>query len=272
MIALTRLSGYAHVAVKYGVDEALFLDSIMYWYRHNRANDMNFHDGRWWTYNSMAAFVDLFPWWSDKQLRRIIKSCKEQGALLTANYNSDGRDRTVWYSPSDELLQLYGDSQTGECICPNGQMQMPKQADASAQTGEPLPCNYIHVDNIPPITPPQGEASPKRKRRETKSAPNWEPERFAGFWAMYPRGEKKQAAIQAWDNLRPSGEVIDTMARALKRQVASEEWQRGVGIPYASTYLNQRRWEDEVKAPAKQVAPITGGARVVTETTEVPEW
>ena len=89
---------------------------------------------------------------------------------------------------------------------------------------------------------------------------------------MYPRGEKKQAAIQAWDNLRPSGEVIDTMARALKRQVASEEWQRGVGIPYASTYLNQRRWEDEVKAPAKQVAPITGGARVVTETTEVPEW
>ena len=154
MIALTRLSGYAHVAIQYGVDEALFLDSIMYWYRHNRANDMNFHDGRWWTYNSMAAFVELFPWWSDKQLRRIIKSCKEKGALLTANYNSDGRDRTVWYSPSDELLQLYGDSQTGECIRPNGQMQMPEQADASDQKGEPLPCNY-HVDNNPPIIPPQ---------------------------------------------------------------------------------------------------------------------
>ena len=272
MIALTRLSGYAHVAVKYGVDEALFLDSIMYWYRHNRANDMNFHDGRWWTYNSMAAFVELFPWWSDKQLRRIIKSCKEQGALLTANYNSDGRDRTVWYSPSDELLQLYGDSQTGECIRPNGQMQMPEQADASDQKGEPLPCNY-HVDNIPPIIPPQGEGAPKRKRRGgAKKAPDWEPERFAGFWALYPRGEKKQAAIQAWDSLRPSGEVIDTMARALKRQVASEEWQRGVGIPYASTYLNQRRWEDEIKAPARQTLPMTTGTRVVVETTEVPEW
>ena len=125
MAGLTRLSGYAHVAMKYGVDEAIFLDSIMFWYRHNRANGLNFHDDRWWTYNSMAAYVELFPWWSDKQLRRIIKSCREQGALLTANYNEDGRDRTVWYSPSDELLLLYGD----DCNFPNGQMHLPKWAD-----------------------------------------------------------------------------------------------------------------------------------------------
>jgi len=27
--------------------------------------------------------------------------------------------------------------------------------------------------------------------------------------------------------------------------MATDSWQRGVGIPYAATYLNQRRWEDD---------------------------
>ena len=266
MAGLTRLSGYAHVAMKYGVDEAIYLDSIMFWYRHNRANGLNYHDDRWWTFNSMAAFVELFPWWSDKQLRRIIKSCKEQGALLTANYNTDGRDRTVWYSPSDELLLLYGD----ESNFPNGQMHLPKRADASAQMGEPLPCIYIHDNNIPPIVPQTGDGEkPSKRRRESKDAPDHKPERFAGFWKLYPRGENKQAAIRAWDKLKPSDEMIDTMARALRRQVASEEWQRGIGIPYASTYLNQQRWTDEVKAASVAAEPAR---RVVVEQTEVPTW
>ena len=40
------------------------------------------------------------------------------------------------------------------------------------------------------------------------------------------------------------------MSRALVRQKASEEWQRGIGIPYAVRWLRRRRWEDEIKAPA----------------------
>ena len=96
--------------------------------------------------------------------------------------------------------------------------------------------------NIPPKAPQVG-----RRSREPKKTPDWKPERFTGFWAYYPRGENKQAAIRAWDKLRPSDELIDTMAQALRRQVASEDWQQGIGIPYASTWINQRRWEDEDK-------------------------
>ena len=40
------------------------------------------------------------------------------------------------------------------------------------------------------------------------------------------------------------------MGRALRRQKAWDEWQRGIGIPHLSTYLNQRRWEDELEEPA----------------------
>lgn len=97
---------------------------------------------------------------------------------------------------------------------------------------------------------PQSAETPKRKRRATKSAPDYRPDTFARFWAAYPRGEDKQGAIAAWDELKPDDATLQAMSRALVRQRASEEWQRGIGIPYAVRWLRRRRWEDEIKAPA----------------------
>lgn len=96
----------------------------------------------------------------------------------------------------------------------------------------------------------QSGEPPKRKRRATKSAPDYRPDTFARFWAAYPRGEDKQGAIAAWDELKPDDATLQAMSRALVRQRASEEWQRGIGIPYAVRWLRRRRWEDEIKAPA----------------------
>ena len=107
--------------------------------------------------------------------------------------------------------------------------------------------NINKLNDIPPIVPQGG-----RRRKEPKKAPDWKPERFQKFWKFYPRGESKQAAIAAWDKLKPTDELINTMAIALTRQMASEEWRRGIGIPYASTWLNQRRWEDDIKTSAKE--------------------
>lgn len=97
----------------------------------------------------------------------------------------------------------------------------------------------------------ESDTPPKRKRRRsTKSVPDYEPELFERFWAAYPRGEDRQGAVAEWDSLRPDRETMMAMSRALVRQRASEEWQRGIGIPYAVRWLRRRRWEDEIKAPA----------------------
>lgn len=116
------------------------------------------------------------------------------------------------------------------------------------------------IQDNPPEAPQRGRA-----RREPKKEPDWKPERFAAFWSSYPRGESKQAAIAAWDKLRPSDELLVIMAKALKRQMQTEQWQRGIGIPYASTWLNQRRWEDEggKPVPSWPVGPAGG---------ELPVW
>ena len=108
-----------------------------------------------------------------------------------------------------------------------------------------------------------GELPKRKRRRSTKSVPDYEPELFERFWAAYPRGEDRQGAVAEWDSLRPDRETILAMSRALVRQKASEEWQRGIGIPYAVRWLRRRRWEDEIKAPAPQ--PESAGG-------DLPVW
>ena len=294
MTALTQISGYAHVAERYGFEEAVFLDSIVYWYRTNRANNRNFRDGRWWTYNSIKAFEEVFPWWTAKQIRRIANSCREQGALIAGEYNEDRRDRSLWYTPGDELLALYGLAETGKCTCPNGQMQSPKGADECAQTGKciyGIPCINHACTYMTPYSPPEGDEpsvksdpgtsfgsaerpsrqpaaapvdkpKPKTRRsRAKKSVPTHSPERFEQFWAVYPGvSGSRLKAVAEWDALAPDEELINEMARALGRQMRTQQWRDGIGIPHAFRWLRDRRWTD--KLPETPQHPDTSGGRM----------
>ena len=114
---------------------------------------------------------------------------------------------------------------------------------------------------VPKEEPPK--APQGGRRREPKEAPDWKPERFAKFWQLYPRGEAKQAAIKAWDALKADDELLIVMGRALLSQMASREWTEGVGIPYAATWLNQRRWTDAPKTPTA-LPPVQEGRRDLT--------
>lgn len=260
------------MAAVYGMEEAVFLDAIMFWYRANRGDNRNFYDGRWWTYNSVKAYESIFPWWNAGQIRRIIARCREKGALLAGDYNEDRRDRTAWYSPSDELLAMYGESEN--CICRKQQMQSPETTNSDDENGKcniRKPCsNHVETD-MAPYSPPEGDApaddpkpedkpKPQTKRtRKKASVPTYAPERFEQFWRAYPGGGSRLKAVAAWDALAPSDELIDKMALALRRQMRSRMWQEGVGIPHASTWLNQQRWTD--KLPEAPPAPAGGSCR-----------
>lgn len=119
--------------------------------------------------------------------------------------------------------------------------------------------------NNPPIVPPQGETpeKPRRRSRKPKEAPDWKPERFEKFWEAYPKGKSKQAAIRAWDALKPDDSMLHAMALGLMRDMGSDQWKDPHYIPHASTWINQRRWEDE---PDKPVAPTPSPLE------EVPVW
>lgn len=80
---------------------------------------------------------------------------------------------------------------------------------------------------------------------------------FDRFWKLYPRKQNKQGARRAWNKLSPDMELCRTMSAALRRQMQSEEWTKDGGrfVPYPSTWLNGRRWEDEVPPPPGEAEP-----------------
>ena len=99
-------------AEKYGVDEAIMLKNFKFWIIKNKANNKNEHeidiDGkivlRNFTFNSRRAFSELFPFWSEGQIKRILKSLIGQGILITGNFNKKNYDKTLWYALKDESL------------------------------------------------------------------------------------------------------------------------------------------------------------------------
>lgn len=99
------------------------------------------------------------------------------------------------------------------------------------------------------VNPPQLNNLINKEAKEQKHAPaaaktKWEPEMFELFWAAYPCKKDKMSARREWDRLKPDRDLMRTMGAALKRAKASEEWQRGIGIPYACRWISKRRWED----------------------------
>ena len=71
---------------------------------------------------------------------------------------------------------------------------------------------------------------------------------FDSFWTFYPRKAGKEAARKAWAKLRPDQHIMQMIADNVKERVEKGEWRKDNQsyILHASTYLNQKRWEDEV--------------------------
>lgn len=110
------------VAKVYGVDEAIMLNNIRFWILKNKANHKHFYEGKYWTYNSMRAFQTLFPYWTHRQIERILGKLIESGALIKGCFNENKLDRTAWYTLTEEAENIFlgkTDVETNETIFGN---------------------------------------------------------------------------------------------------------------------------------------------------------
>lgn len=108
------------IAARYGILEAVLIENIKYWVDKNRANGKNIFDGRPWTYNSVKAFTDLFPYASEGQIRRALKKLESCGLLLTGNYNKLPYDRTMWYALTDYAESIFSNCNIHFSFLKNG--------------------------------------------------------------------------------------------------------------------------------------------------------
>lgn len=69
---------------------------------------------------------------------------------------------------------------------------------------------------------------------------------FEKFWELYPTRKGKGEAWKLWQRLDSSERQV--ILSCLPEHTKQEQWVRDGGkfIPYPATWLNQRRWEDEI--------------------------
>ena len=72
-------------------------------------------------------------------------------------------------------------------------------------------------------------------------------EKFEIFYKAYPKHLKK-AEVEKWFlKNKPNDELFKIMMDQLEKFKKSDGWKQTQYIPYPSTWLNQKRWEDEIK-------------------------
>lgn len=96
------------IATEYGVNEAIIIHNLAFWIKRNKANDNNYINGRYWTYNSVKAFTELFPYWSSDQIRRTLQRLIREKVIISANHNTNKYNQTKWYSiTAKSILRMY---------------------------------------------------------------------------------------------------------------------------------------------------------------------
>ena len=71
---------------------------------------------------------------------------------------------------------------------------------------------------------------------------------FEKFYSVYPKKKKRAEAEKAFSKINPDEGLLKIIISAVERSKQSEDWikENGQYIPYPSSWLNGRRWEDEL--------------------------
>ncbi len=94
---------------------------------------------------------------------------------------------------------------------------------------------------------------------------------FLVFWKEYPKKVGKGEAFKQWKKAKIRKNDLDDILCALNWQKRSSQWCSSLGryIPNPSTYISQRRWEDEPQN--ESIADISDPLRY-TDGDELPEF
>lgn len=172
--------------------------------------------------------------------------------------NQIRKDRYTETKYVNEKSQLFIRANGAYTTNPDDAIKVPK--------GHFLPLgNQVATDGQPSIgkvsigkdskhTPPKADDVTIEPTDETEYA--YDP-LFLKFWPLYPKRVGKGAAYRAWKKIKPapSQKLFDKIRLKLDVQRETPDWKKENGkyIPHPATYLNQRRWEDEVEISQKKV-------------------
>ena len=216
------------LAVKIGLNEALFMQQLHYWLERSE----NIRDGYAWVYNTRSQWQEQLPFFSDSTIKRTIKSLKEKGLIIVSSYNKAAFDHTKWYRIDydrlDEVLNEIVDDENRIKVNISDKVRM-THSDIDGEFSQIDEVKMTHSDRVKmtqPIPENTQENTQENKRMiaqtsQKSSEPpadvaaiplndgtEWTPTMSLAkeYIDLYPNVDVKQAfnAMRAWCMSNPS--------------------------------------------------------------------
>lgn len=110
---------------------------------------------------------------------------------------------------------------------------------------------------------PREEKRREEKKRHSLASNDAVSVGFSEFWTSYPKKASKPAAEKAYRKLNPSTELQARMLAAVALQAKTHDWTKDKGqyVPHAATWINNRRWEDQLPIGVESSMDRFAGAK-----------
>lgn len=222
------------IAQRVGVNAAVIYQNLLFWTEKNHANNKHVMDGHVWTYNSTAAFSELFPYLSPSQVKTALAKLIESGLVLKGEYNQNRYDRTNWYSPA--VTAKWSRCAIGE----KSPMDCAEISNQSEKNRQPIP-------DSKPDNKPDRASQPKMDL----------PKRFEEAWSAYPSGQgkgcgKPEGARSYLSQLREGATEADLVA-AIKAYAKQTEAEYALRF---DRFLRNEVWREHVPASPESMDAI----------------
>lgn len=86
------------LATLVGLHEAIVLQQLHYWLKHNQKEGNNIRDGRVWVYMSYQEWREQIPFFSLDQIKRTFLRLEKKKVVISSQFDRKDWNRRKWYS------------------------------------------------------------------------------------------------------------------------------------------------------------------------------
>jgi len=255
LIDETPLVFQPSLAKMIGLSEAIILQTMHYLCGNKRCGRLV--DDERWIYNSYKGWKDeFFPFWSERTIADVFRALETMGLIKSSQLDIKQGKAMKYYTisqaaksvlTSDRLTHLEDSSTWGGMLQDLPDAMLQDLPDHVAKNGRSARASIIsnitkthtetHVESFENEKPKQSHELHHTERPHCENATS----DFETFYSAYPRKVSRANAERAWKKQKC---VLSEVMPALEKQ--KKLWNDPQFIPHPASWLNGRRWEDEL--------------------------
>jgi hypothetical protein len=246
-----------------GLSEAIVLQTLHYHCSNKRCGRLV--DDKRWIYNSYKGWrEEFFPFWSERTIADIFRALETMGLVRSCQLDLKQGKAMKYYTvsnvaktllTSERFAHMEDSSTWGGMLqdLPDAMLQdLPDHQAKNVRSARASNISIItknltnSIEQSETTIPVEKEIHPTENPQDGKTAIS----EFDSFYATYPKKVAKHNAKKAWMKNKCSLEQVLPALEAHKKN-----WKDPQFIPHPATWLNQRRWEDDITVNNTQANP-----------------